>query len=107
NDILIGGAGNDTLEGGAGSDSLIGGTGNDTYLFKAAVGTEADIVKELAGEGTDSLDFSNLAATVGVTVDLTSDTALASHTGRTVKTASTGQTANFENVVGGKGNDTI
>ena len=47
--LLTGGAGNDTLDGGEGADTAVGGTGDDTYL----VNSSADIITELAGEGTD------------------------------------------------------
>src|SRR5262249_27111291 len=62
---------------------------------------------ELSGGGTDRLDFSALAATSPVTVDLTSDSALASHANRTLQTGAAGQAANWENVTGGAGNDSL
>ncbi|NRR29467.1 calcium-binding protein [Oxalobacteraceae bacterium] len=49
---LAGGAGNDTLIGGAGSDKLIGGSGNDSYVVADA----GDVVTELAGEGSDTVE---------------------------------------------------
>lgn len=48
---LYGMAGADTLDGGAGGDLLVGGTGNDTYI----VDCDTDVVKELAGEGVDTV----------------------------------------------------
>src|SRR5262249_57635807 len=48
-----------------------------------------------------------LNATTRVTVKVGSDTAVATHTNRTVKTGATGQAANFENVTGGAGNDSL
>jgi len=45
--------------------------------------------------------------TGAVTVKLSSDTALAVMTNRTVKTLSAGQFANFENTIGGTGADSI
>jgi Ca2+-binding RTX toxin-like protein len=45
----IGSADADTLHGNAGADDLIGGLGNDTYY----VDTQADLVFENPGEGTD------------------------------------------------------
>lgn len=52
NDSLFGGSGNDTLDGGDGDDLMAGGTGNDTYRVNSA----ADVVEELAGEGTDVVE---------------------------------------------------
>ncbi len=46
---LTGNTGNNVLDGGAGADALKGGAGNDTYVIDAA----ADVVTELANEGTD------------------------------------------------------
>lgn len=46
--VLDGGGGNDTLDGGLGIDMLIGGIGNDLYF----VDHGADVIVELAGEGT-------------------------------------------------------
>ncbi|MCP3656660.1 MAG: hypothetical protein GY766_17475, partial [Herbaspirillum sp.] len=57
--ILDGGAGDDVLEGGAGDDVLIGGLGDD-HLD--------------GGDGSDTADYS--PATNGVTVDLTTTTAM-------------------------------
>ncbi len=46
---LAGGDGNDNLNGGAGADTMLGGIGNDNYT----VDNVADVVTELAIEGTD------------------------------------------------------
>jgi surface-anchored protein len=107
NDTLIGGAKGDVLDGGAGNDSLIGNAGGDRYLFAMAWSAETDTITELSGGGNDTIEFTSLAANTPVTVDLTSDTALATHTNRTVRMGSAGQSAFIENVVGGRGNDTI
>ncbi len=111
NDALIGGPGVDQLTGGVGDDILTGGTGNDTYHFDdldAGATDETDTLNELSSGGTDLLDFSSL--TDAVTVNLTSETTLATHTHRTVKTSATGITKlapNFENVIGGTEADSI
>ncbi len=52
---LTGNAGNNVLDGGAGNDTMIGGAGNDTYVVDAA----GDVVTELAGEGTDTVQCSD------------------------------------------------
>ena len=55
-DVLDGGQGNDSLTGGedALTDTLRGGTGNDTYV----IGELDDIIIELAGGGTDTVQSS-------------------------------------------------
>jgi Ca2+-binding RTX toxin-like protein len=106
NDKLFGQSGNDTLSGGAGNDALIGGTGNDRYLSGNVGGSisEIDTLTELASQGSDTLDFAGL--TTSVTVDLGSNT-LASQVNRQMVVSVAGQFANFENALGGSGDDTL
>jgi len=105
NDLLIGGSGNDYLIGGDGSDSLNGQQGNDSYGFGATLVNQTDTIEELPDGGTDSLVFATM--TTAVTVDLTQDPLLATMAHRIVRTAAVGQAAQFENIFGGAGNDTI
>jgi Ca2+-binding RTX toxin-like protein len=56
--FIGGGLGNDRLLGRGGADSLAGGPGDDTYEF--GVGAGNDLITELAGEGSDTIDFSGL-----------------------------------------------
>ena len=108
NDSLTGGAGNDLLTGGKGDDQLLGGTGNDTYAFGDTDTPETDTLTEATNAGSDTLNFSTL--TTAVTVDLNSEMFLATHANRTIKTSATGLTKlapNFENVIGGTGDDSI
>src|SRR5207247_885698 len=56
-------------------------------------------------EGTDRLDFT--FSNTPITVNLASDSATAMMSNRIVHTGAPGQAANFENVYGGSGNDTI
>jgi Ca2+-binding RTX toxin-like protein len=105
NDSLFGRQGNDKLDGAAGDDGLHGEDGNDVYIFGNPSSAETDTIFELLGQGTDLLDFSGLSATRPVTVDLSSDAALATHANRTVITGAAGQAAALEHVTGGAGND--
>ncbi len=86
NNILNGGAGNDTINGGAGNDTIIGGAGDDILN---------------GGDGNDTLDYSDKTASIAITLN-----------GATQTTMSVAGTAedmfvNFENIIGGAGNDSI
>lgn len=96
---LLGGAGNDTLTGGRGSDTSKGGPGNDRYLFRAATALEADIVTELANQGTDTLSFSSLSTDVNLKLGTSAVQSV--HTDRTLKLNSGDR---FENAVGSLNN---
>ncbi len=102
NNTLTGGNGNDTLNGGQGNDVLEGGQGNDSYLFTVASTAEADSVVELAGQGTDRLNFSGIATPV--TLGLGVITAQAVHTNRTL---TINDAATFERATGGSNNDIL
>ncbi len=94
--LVNGGAGRDTINGGAGADTLSGGAGDDLFIVDAA----GDIVVELAGAGSDTVQASvsyalgaNLEVLVvaaGVTAALTLNGNIGSNT-----------------VIGGAGNDLI
>ena len=51
---LTGNAGDNILSGGSGNDTMVGGSGNDTYVVDAA----GDVVTELPGQGTDTVQSS-------------------------------------------------
>jgi len=100
---LTGGAGNDLLDGGAGADSLNGGLGDDIYVVDVA----ADVVTELANEGTDTVQ-SSISYVLGENVEnLTlTGTAAINATGNSLGNVITGNVA--ANVLtGGAGNDTL
>ncbi|MFM7183325.1 MAG: calcium-binding protein [Planctomycetota bacterium] len=77
NDTLIGRGGDDTLAGGDGSDTLEGGLGDDIYAFARSLGATTDTVTEAAGQGSDTLDFTQVTApggidaTIGGSIDVT------------------------------------
>lgn len=74
-DLLTGGNDDDRIDGGLGADQLVGGLGNDTYVFFDNYGE--DTVVELAGGGTDVMDFSlvtqNLSVSLGSTILVNDD----------------------------------
>ncbi len=92
---ISGGTGNDTLDGGAGIDTLIGGAGNDTYVVDNA----ADVVTETAGNGTDTVQTTLNAYTLGTNLENLTFTGTGDFAG-------TGNTA-ANIITGGTGNDTL
>ncbi len=108
---LTGGLGNDQLDGGAGADTLKGGAGDDSYVVDNA----ADVITELAGDGTDTAR-SSVTYTIGANVEsliLTGASAI-NGTGNTLNNTLTGNAAantlnggtGADTMIGGLGNDT-
>ncbi|TFB35129.1 calcium-binding protein, partial [Pseudomonas sp. F01002] len=92
---ITGGVGNDFLNGGAGADRMLGGAGNDTYVVDAAL----DVVVEVAGGGTDTVQTSLASYTLGTDVENLTYTGVGNFVGN-------GNGLN--NVItGGVGNDTL
>ena len=99
---LAGGAGNDTLNGGSGADTLVGGAGNDTFVVDNA----GDVVTEVAGEGTDTVQTA-LTYVLGAAVEnltLTGSGAI-NGTGNASDNTFTGNSGT-NTLTGGAGNDT-
>ena len=101
--VLTGLEGNDTLDGGGGADQMAGGVGNDTYIVDHA----DDVVTELSGEGTDTVE-SSVSHTLRVNVEnltLTGSAALTG-TGNALGNLITGNSAT-NTLHGLEGNDTL
>ena len=100
---LEGGAGNDTLDGGSGADTLVGGPGNDLYKVDNA----ADVIVELAGEGTDTVTATVTHTLAANVENLTlAGTAVFSGTGNPLANVLTGNAA-ANLLTGLEGNDTL
>ena len=103
--VLTGFGGNDGLNGGAGGDTMFGGTGSDTYV----VDNVGDVVTELDGDGTDTIQSSLSWSLAGQTFvgNLTlTGTAAISGNGNALDNMMIGNSA--ANVLtGGDGNDTL
>ncbi|MEO8507316.1 MAG: calcium-binding protein, partial [Betaproteobacteria bacterium] len=108
--VLTGNTGNNVLDGGAGVDTLKGGAGNDTYVIDAA----ADVVTELANQGTDLVQSSvtltlvanveNLTLTGNAAIDGTGNALNNVLSGNGAANALNGG-AGADTLAGGAGND--
>jgi serralysin len=112
NNVLTGNAANNRLDGGTGADTLIGGLGNDTYV----VDNLNDVITELAGQGTDTVN-SSLSWTLGAELEnlVLTGAAHLDGTGNTLRNSLTGNDSNnildggagADTLIGGRGNDLL
>jgi Ca2+-binding RTX toxin-like protein len=103
NDTLTGDAGGNTLDGGLGADTMTGRTGDDTYI----VDNVGDVVKELPGDGFDTVKTS-VTRTLEADVEslVLTGTANINGTGNAQNNRITGNSGN--NILdGGTGADTL
>jgi Ca2+-binding RTX toxin-like protein len=110
-DTLLSGAGDDLLDGGEGADTMVGGTGDDIYK----VDNVGDVVSELAGEGSDTVQSSvsyvlsanveNLALTGSANLNATGNAGINTLTGNAGANVLNGG-AGADLMVGDDGNDT-
>ena len=101
-DTITGNAGNDTLNGGLGADSMAGGTGDDIYF----VDNGGDLVAELTGEGTDTVNASISYVMTDNVENLTLTGTAADGTGNAPDNVIVGDAAD-NHLFGGAGNDTL
>ncbi|MBL8713128.1 MAG: type I secretion C-terminal target domain-containing protein [Alphaproteobacteria bacterium] len=109
---LTGNTANNTLNGMAGADIMIGGAGNDFYI----VDNIGDVVSEIAGEGTDTVQSSvtfslavtnaeNLTLTGSSNIDATGNNSVNTLTGNSGNNTLDGGVG-ADTMIGGLGNDT-
>ncbi|MBC7377662.1 MAG: putative Ig domain-containing protein, partial [Burkholderiaceae bacterium] len=100
---LVGNSADNVLNGGAGKDTMAGGDGNDTYV----VDNTGDVVIELSGGGTDSVN-SRITYTLGSELEnlvLTGSAAINGTGNASANVINGNSAANTLN--GGAGNDTL
>ncbi len=90
---------------GSGNATVTGNGGNDRYAFGAVTTACTVKLNQPTGSATNLLDFS--AVSSDLSVNLASDSALASYGSRTIQTGGAGQAARFQAVRLGSGNNTV
>ncbi len=100
---LAGNSGANRLDGGAGADTMSGGSGNDTYV----VDDTLDVVVELAGQGTDTIEVASSYALGAEIENLTLvGNASVNGQGNALNNVLTGNSG-INRLDGGAGNDTM
>ncbi|MGB2199841.1 MAG: hypothetical protein ACPH5G_00745 [Pseudooceanicola atlanticus] len=96
-DTIAGGAGNDTLYGGHGTDKVLGESGDDEIGFQAGTMGAGNLFD--GGDGNDTFRFDNFGSDYYVD--------LAAGMFRYATGGSANTVVNFENILGGNGNDEL
>jgi trimeric autotransporter adhesin len=102
---IKGNIGNNTIDGGLGADTMSGGLGNDVYV----VDVNTDIIIELAGQGTDTVESSLINSSLALLTNvenLTLTGAAINGIGNALNNIITGN-GNANSINGGAGNDTL
>jgi 6-phosphogluconolactonase (cycloisomerase 2 family) len=97
-DVIVGLGGNDTISGAGGNDTICGGDGNDTLDG----GAGADVLS--GGTGTDSATYATRSTAVSVSLD---NAANDGNSGDGPAGARDNVKSDVENLIGGKGADTL
>jgi Ca2+-binding RTX toxin-like protein len=94
------------LEGGPGNDTLVGADGDDTYIFSGSANLGTDTINETSGtsHGVDTLDFSGLNGSLGVSLNIGSTLTQALNYSLHLKLS---DDAGIDNVIGTPYSDTI
>ena len=104
NDV-IGTSYNDVIATNSHSDTLTGGLGNDTYVLKGVNSDNSanDTIVEYSGEGTDTIDCSNLTESIQINLGTTSSQEVIPSSPALI----TLPNSEIENVIGTSHDDTI
>ena len=104
--VLNGNSGNNTISGNGGADTMIGGDGNDTFDVDVA----GDVVRELVGQGTDTVQSSTISLSLANYANVENLTLLGAAnlnlTGSAVANVLTGNTG-ANTLIGGAGADRL
>ncbi|MEX2137906.1 MAG: calcium-binding protein [Pirellulales bacterium] len=108
-DLLTGNANANELEGRGGNDTLNGLDGDDSFVFSGGIDLGSDTITQVANQGYESLDFSGAVGGIQVNIGTSSQQTVHRTTdpGTTRLVLTIQDTAAFDRVIGGPGDDII